>query len=57
MRITGINYELCNICRMCVLDCTKNLFTVDSDKKVIFEDIENSCNLCGHCIAVCPEDA
>ena len=57
MPIKGINYELCSSCRMCILDCSKNLFSVDSNKKVIFKDTENSCNLCGHCIAVCSEDA
>jgi len=29
----------------------------ESTNKVFFEDIDNTCNLCGHCIAICPEDA
>jgi nitroreductase/NAD-dependent dihydropyrimidine dehydrogenase PreA subunit len=57
MPILGIDYGQCNGCRMCVIDCTRNLFLVDSNNKICFEDNENSCNLCGHCIAVCPEDA
>ena len=57
MPIIGINYERCNSCRMCVIDCTRNLFFIDSNKKVHFKDVENSCNLCGDYIAVCPENA
>ncbi|MHA2289101.1 MAG: nitroreductase family protein [Promethearchaeota archaeon] len=57
MPITGIDYERCNGCKMCAIDCTRDLFLIDASKKVNFEDSENSCNLCGHCVAVCPENA
>ncbi|MHA2324670.1 MAG: nitroreductase family protein, partial [Promethearchaeota archaeon] len=32
-------------------------FYVNKDKEVIFNENLNSCNICGHCIAICPEDA
>ncbi|MFX0048950.1 MAG: nitroreductase family protein, partial [Candidatus Hermodarchaeota archaeon] len=35
----------------------RHFFIDESKNKVYFEDIDNTCSLCGHCIAVCPEDA
>ena len=57
MPIIGIDYEKCNSCRMCIQECRKRFLLEESKNKVYFEDIDNSCSLCGHCIAVCPEDA
>lgn len=57
MPIIGIDYEKCNSCRMCILECPRRFFLDESNNKVFFEDVDNTCSLCGHCIAVCPEDA
>jgi len=56
MSILGIDYEKCNDCNICLTSCI--LFRRDKTKnKVIFEDSTEFCNLCGHCIARCPQDA
>ncbi len=57
MPIIGINYEKCNSCRMCIKECPRRFFIDESNNRVFFEDVDNTCNLCGHCIAICPEDA
>lgn len=57
MPIIGIDYEKCNSCRMCILECPRRFFLEESKNRVYFEDVDNTCSLCGHCIAVCPEDA
>ena len=56
MPILGIDYEKCNGCRLCIQEC--RFYSLDEAKnKVLFEDLDNMCMLCGHCIAVCPQDA
>ncbi|MBA7616234.1 hypothetical protein ES703_23530 [subsurface metagenome] len=56
MSILGINYEECNNCNMCLTACL--LFRRDQEQdKVVFNDPTEFCNLCGHCIARCPQDA
>jgi nitroreductase/NAD-dependent dihydropyrimidine dehydrogenase PreA subunit len=56
MPIVGIDYEKCNGCRLCIKEC--RFFLLDeTENKVFFEDLDNMCMLCGHCIAVCPQDA
>jgi len=56
MSIVGIDYEKCNGCRLCIQEC--RFFLLDDAKNnVLFEDVDNMCSLCGHCIAVCPQDA
>ena len=57
MPIKGIDYEKCNSCRMCILECPTRYHIDKSNNKVFFEDIDNTCSSCGHCIAICPEDA
>ena len=57
MSIQGIDYEKCIQCRTCIEACSRTLFSDKDHNKVIFQDPQNFCNLCGHCIARCPEDA
>ena len=56
MSILGIDYQKCNVCRLCIKECRFFLLD-DTENKVLFEDLDNMCSLCGHCIAVCPQDA
>lgn len=57
MSILGIDYERCSNCNICLTTCI--LFRKDRDQnKIIVVDNPNyKCNLCGQCIAKCPEDA
>ncbi|MHA1679469.1 MAG: nitroreductase family protein [Promethearchaeota archaeon] len=57
MPILGIN-ENCIKCLECVKSCPSLLFRDDdATGKVIFEKTVGYCIECGHCIAICPEDA
>ncbi len=56
MSIVGIDYEKCNNCKICSRTCF--LFKQDKEQnKITFIGAQDFCNLCGHCIARCPEDA
>jgi len=55
MSILGINYEKCSGCNICLTACP--LFRRDKDQNKVVFNSTGSCNLCGHCIARCPEDA
>ncbi|MCK4381339.1 MAG: nitroreductase family protein [Candidatus Lokiarchaeota archaeon] len=56
MSILGINYEDCNNCNLCLTTCI--LFRRDQEQdKIVFNDPTEFCNLCGQCIARCPQDA
>ncbi len=57
MSIVGIDYNKCSNCNLCVSTCL--LFRKDKDQnKIIYIDNPKyQCNLCGQCIARCPEDA
>jgi nitroreductase/NAD-dependent dihydropyrimidine dehydrogenase PreA subunit len=60
MPITGIDYNKCINCYICLESCARPLYQIVKEKeheKVIFNDPDNTCILCGHCIAQCPEDA
>jgi nitroreductase/NAD-dependent dihydropyrimidine dehydrogenase PreA subunit len=56
MPIMGIDYTKCSQCKYCIDECpTKNYSLEEEEKKVIFKP--KACILCGHCIAICPENA
>lgn len=57
MTILGINYEKCTQCGLCIKECQRFFIKNKQQNKIIFEDLYGQCNLCGHCIAVCPEEA
>ncbi len=57
MPILGIDYDNCVNCQTCINICTRRLFKKGEQNKIVFQDPLNICNLCGHCIAGCPEDA
>ena len=50
-----ITPELCTKCEFCVETCPSMIFSMDQD--VVRVEFEDYCILCGHCIAICPEDA
>ncbi|MFX1378226.1 MAG: nitroreductase family protein [Promethearchaeota archaeon] len=57
MPILGIDYEKCNNCQICYYVCT-GYFRRDKElNKIVFEDPNNLCYLCGRCIAMCKMDA
>lgn len=49
-----INKENCNGCGLCTKDCFTKLIEV-KDKKAV--TVHNNCLSCGHCSAVCPQNA
>ena len=60
MSIIGIDYSKCNKCQVCVDACYvgTRCFRFDHENdKMVFEDLENLCYLCGLCISKCPTDA
>ena len=57
MLVLGIDKEKCSNCKQCIPECGRGYFYVDKDGEVIFNEKLGICNICGHCIAICPEDA
>ena len=58
MSIIGINKEKCTSCKLCMHDlCVGTPFYVKENGDVEFNDKLDTCYMCGHCIAICPEDA
>ena len=57
MSVIGIDKEKCTNCKLCIQECGRAYFSVNKDKEVVFNESLNTCNICGHCIAICPEDA
>ncbi len=57
MPILGIDYEKCNKAKVCVNICPRYFRLNKEQNKIVFEDSQNECNLCGRCIAMCPADA
>ncbi len=56
MRILGIDNDKCSNCQACIKECTTGNYILD-EKLGQTRFIGSSCLLCGHCIAVCPENA
>jgi len=57
MSIIGINRAKCSNCKQCIQECGRGYFSVGEDGQVLFNDNSIPCNICGHCIAICPEEA
>ena len=58
MSVVGIDQEKCSKCKLCIQECGRGYFTfIKKSGDIRFNESLNTCNLCGHCIAVCPEDA
>jgi len=47
----SIDYSLCNSCKQCEQDCTSHAIHIDSGV------IDPTCILCGHCVAICKQQA
>jgi nitroreductase/NAD-dependent dihydropyrimidine dehydrogenase PreA subunit len=56
MSIVGIDKEKCTNCKQCIPVCGRGYFYLGDEGQVLFND-SLSCNICGHCIAICPEEA
>lgn len=50
-----IDYEKCNHCGICMIRCAR-CFSKKDDQIIVQADA-NCCNLCGHCVSLCPTDA
>ena len=57
MPILGIDYEKCKNSKICLTTCPRYFRRDKEQDKIVFEDSQNLCNLCGRCIAMCPMDA
>ncbi len=57
MSVIGIDKEKCSDCKQCIRECGRGYFSVNQNGEVLFNENFKTCNICGHCIAVCPEDA
>jgi nitroreductase/NAD-dependent dihydropyrimidine dehydrogenase PreA subunit len=51
-----INYEICTKCGLCSKVCGSKRIEIGEDKYP-YKIISAGCNDCGHCVAVCPENA
>ncbi|NHJ32514.1 MAG: hypothetical protein FK732_06605 [Asgard group archaeon] len=57
--IQGIDYSKCSECGLCVTTCDAKLYSEkdNKEKMFVFKNPHNVCIKCGHCIAICPEEA
>jgi nitroreductase/NAD-dependent dihydropyrimidine dehydrogenase PreA subunit len=55
MSWVSIDYDKCTNCGICVLRCAR-CFTKGKDTVSAWAD-ENCCNICGHCVSLCPAGA
>ena len=49
-----IDSEKCNGCGLCVIDCQRRVLELRNNKAIAAND---NCFKCGHCLAICPENA
>jgi len=52
--MTSFNELKCTGCGLCVKDCSRHAIGMEGGKA---KKVNDNCNLCGHCIAVCPTKA
>lgn len=57
MPIMGITLEKCITCHQCIDVCVRRNYRMDETQEQIIFDDSRGCLSCGHCIAVCPENA
>ncbi len=50
------NYEICTRCGLCSKVCGSKRIEIDENDRP-FKIISEGCNDCGHCVAVCPDNA
>ena len=50
----SIDSEKCTGCGLCVSDCQRRDLKIENNKAV---PLNTACFLCGHCVAICPENA
>ena len=50
------NYELCTMCGLCSKVCGSKRIVIGDDRRP-YKIVSLGCNDCGHCVAVCPENA
>ncbi len=55
MRVISINQDRCCLCEECVDICVRSIYELKDDQ--ITADDPSQCIFCGHCVAICPEDA
>ena len=55
-RITFV-YEKCNSCGLCVKICKDFSLKMENNRPVVSDQALFGCVACGHCMAVCPNDA
>ncbi len=51
-----LNHDNCSKCRACINECTMRYLARGEDGFPVFNE-ESFCNFCGHCEALCPNEA
>ncbi|MFX1573349.1 MAG: nitroreductase family protein [Promethearchaeota archaeon] len=57
MSVIGIDKDKCSNCKQCISECIRGYLYVSENGEVNFNETLEPCIICGHCIAICPEDA